>query len=285
MGFNFSEHDLLLRYLGGLKSVARVLVDVGAHHGFVSQKFVALDWHVIAYEPEPSNHAALQQRLGAAKNVTIIQKAVSNQAEEEVNFYRSPDHYGIHSLQPFHESHTETIKVKTIRLDESLVSLGVQEVGCLKIDIEGADFLALQSFDFKSLHPALVMAEFMDERSQTHFGYTHHDMVAYMQGFGYQCWLSEWAEIEAYGRADGTELNHRFIRCVPYPLDHKPAWGNLIFVPQKDALAFARVLAAYLSEQEKVIKGKNRRRFIESLPFGKSVYQLLKRLRRSKSKA
>jgi FkbM family methyltransferase len=284
MSIPFSEHDLLLRYLNKRGIAPSVMVDVGAHHGIVSQKFVALGYQVIAYEPEPSNHAALVKNLGAKKNVTIFQNAVSNRAEEEVSFYRSPDHYGIHSLQPFHESHTEEIKVKTIRLDESLSALGVEKVDCLKIDIEGADFLALQSFDFAKIKPAIVMCEFMDERSQKHFGYTHHEMVDFMRSFGYKTWVSEWAEIEEYGRIDGAGVEHRFLRCVPYPLDHEAAWGNLLFVPEKDATQFANVLASYLAELEKVHRGKQRRRFIESLPMGKQVYHLLKQFRRSKSK-
>ncbi len=118
----------------------------------------------------------------------------------------------------------------------------------LKIDVEGADLPALKSFDFERWRPELVMCEYMDERTLEPWGYDHHDLVRYMARYGYAAFISEWAEIVEYSRRDVRTVPHRFLRCVRYPLDHSPAWGNLIFVPEGRVDDFARTLESYLRE-------------------------------------
>lgn len=278
MKIDFSETQLLMKYIEVHPDFTSVMVDVGAHVGLVSRHFAEKNWRVVAFEPEPYNHQKLQDAIGKYENVSIINKAISTEVSGEIEFYVSSKHYGIHSLQPFHESHTETIKVETCRLDSTLAELQIDRVGYLKIDIEGADFLALQSFDFARIKPQLVMVEFMDERSQANFDYGYRDMVEYMQQFGYITMVSEWAEIEAYSIEGREGDNHRFIRCEAYPIDSEPAWGNLIFIPESDARLFQSVLDDYLATRIRHARGTARKKWIEQLPGGRHVYQLARRL-------
>jgi hypothetical protein len=81
--------------------------------------------------------------------------------------------------------------VEVTTLDAELDRLDVADVSAMKIDVEGADFLALREFDLRRRRPELVMVDFMDDRSSEHFGYTHHDMARYMAG--YSRVVSEWA--------------------------------------------------------------------------------------------
>lgn len=224
------------------------IVDVGAHIGTSCIHFAQNDWQVIAFEPEPGNHEELCKNLGNADNITIIPKAVSDVSGQKVPFYVSSEHWGIHSLKPFHPTQHPTLMVETVRLDETLAELKVDDVTVLKIDIEGADFLALRSFDFKRYLPQIVICEYMDERSEMNFGYNHHDMVRYMVDFGYSVFISEWAPIKEYGRKGKSTARPKFLQCVPYPLDHSPAWGNLIFVPQERVIEFTRTLIDYLGD-------------------------------------
>lgn len=241
----FSELDLLLQFPFQSKGQA-VLVDVGAHAGFVSVKFAQRGWRVISFEPEPENRKDLQERLKSYKDVTIIPKAVSNKEGELVPFYVSSEHWGIHSLKPFHPTHKPTLTVETVRLDKTLNSLGVNHVSLLKIDVEGADFSVLQGFDFDKIQPEIAMCEFADDRSLPNFGCTHHDIAHYMESKGYKVFVSEWAPIKDYGRKGQKSDPHEFLQCVPYPLNHEPAWGNLIFVPNDNISVFEKVLDDYL---------------------------------------
>jgi FkbM family methyltransferase len=247
----FSETELLAR-LPYKTNKDHTLVDVGSHKGRSVRPFVQNGWRVIAFEPEPENFSEFSTAYESNPNVTCIPKAVSDISGQKLPFYVSSEHPGIHTLQPFHPTHKYALTVETVRLDEMLAQLNIDDVTVLKIDIEGADFLALKSFDFEKFHPEVVVCQFMDDRSLPNFGYDHHEMVKYMTQFDYTAFVSEWSPIIEYGRI-GAPCQHHFLQCVPYPLDHKPAWGNLIFISRTQVNQFEHTLAAYLDSLEQQI--------------------------------
>ena len=238
------ELGLLLRY-ESKRDDKSTLIDVGAATGEFALPFAKKGWQVIAFEPEPTNLRNLKNNLKKFPNVMCIAKAVSDTLGQ-FPFYVSSTHGGIHTLKPFHPTHRPTMTVDAVRLDEALADMRIDQVTVLKIDIEGADFLALKSFDFSKFHPDVVMCEFMDERSRENFGYTHHDMAAYMSNFGYATFVSEWGPIVEYAREDQLTVPSKFLRCALYPLDHNPIWGNLIFIPNDRKQHFERILSSYL---------------------------------------
>ncbi|MGD1859440.1 MAG: FkbM family methyltransferase [Leptolyngbyaceae cyanobacterium] len=244
---NFSEHSLILKY-PFRESDQYVIVDVGAHHGDVSLPFARKGWKVVAFEPENKNRAVFLENLAkfSTSQVVCIPKAVADISRSTVPFYTSDVHFGIHSLKPFHFTHEFSYEVEAVNLKGTLPNLEIENVTFLKIDIEGADFLALKGFDFNRYHPELIMIEFMDQRSVSNFGYNHHDMVSYMKKFGYIAFVSEWAPITEYGREGVATPPHVWLQCKAYPLAHEPAWGNLIFVPEADEERFIRTLSKYL---------------------------------------
>jgi FkbM family methyltransferase len=266
----FSELELLASYR--FKSTKPVLIDVGAHHGSFSRVFAEKRWRVIAFEPEPRNRAAYERNLAEFAMVSCFAKAVSDVTKSKVPFYISREHYGIHSLKPFHGTHRLAHEVNTIRLDEILKELQVPEVTLLKIDTEGADFLALKGFDFEAYHPELVIMEFMDDRSMPYFGYTHHDVVAYMEERGYMSFVSEWAPIKEYGREGIEGEPHTWLRCMPYPLDHDPAWGNLIFISHSERDRFKATLESYRKRKTRTI---SLHKIIAKIPGAKGLYNIL----------
>lgn len=253
---NYSELDLILTYEFVSKNY--ILIDVGAHHGSFSAPFALKGWDVIAFEPEGNNRDAYVKYLSMYPNVICIPKAVTDVSGQKLPFFVSSEHFGIHALKPFHPTHTETYEVETVCLDDALDELGVDDVTLLKVDTEGADFLALKGFDLNKYRPEMVVLEFMDERSQPNYGYTHHDVVKYMQQFDYVAYVSEWAPIKEYGREGIKSDPHTWLQCVQYPLDHEPAWGNLIFIPRGSEMKFEQTLNAYLQDNtfSKRIKAK-----------------------------
>ena len=241
----FSEQDLIIRYMiGGNK---RTLVDVGAHRGSFLKPFASSGWNVIAFEPERTNIRILRNKYRDYPDVYLIEQAVYHTSGLEIPFYTSKKHFGIHSLKPFHETHELSYNVNTTRLDDTLNKLNIDKVDLIKIDIEGADFIALKSFDFRKFNPEIVMTEFMDNRSVSNFGYSHHDIVKYMEKFDYTTYVSEWEPIREYG-VEGSKSQHKWIQCIPYPTDHEPAWGNLIFINNKCKEKFETILTNYLDK-------------------------------------
>jgi FkbM family methyltransferase len=266
-----SELELLKRLPYTCRMADCCLVDVGAHVGGFSRAFARRGWRVVAFEPEPRNYESLCTNLAPFPNATCLQKAVSDVACQQVSFYTSEKHRGIHSLKPFHPTHKPTLLVETVRLDEALATLLVERVTLLKIDIEGADFLALQGFDFDRFRPEAVICEFMDDRSRQNFGYSHHDVVTHLRPYGYVAFVSEWDAIEEYG-SEGRPADHKFLQCLPYPLDHVPAWGNLIFVPSGKKADFEQVLRAYLRDVAVLD-------FVKSIPGARALNRILRRWR------
>jgi FkbM family methyltransferase len=259
----FSELELLVRFPYLKAGLQNTIVDVGGHVGSVSQKFAIKGWRVIAFEPEPENRKELEKNLSNYKDITIIPKAVSNENGQYVSFYVSSEHWGIHSLKPFHPTHKPTMTVETVRLDTTLRNLSINDVSLLKVDVEGADFLVLQGFDFSKIKPELVMCEFADDRSLPNFGCTHHDIATYMTKKGYRVFVSEWDHIKEYGKKGKKTEPHIFLQCVPYPLKHNPAWGNLIFVRNDRIKDFEEVLHSYLLELgDKLAKSENKNKAI-----------------------
>jgi len=276
MGVNFSEIELLAR-LPFDDTADNTFVDVGAHVGGSCLPFAKRGWRVIAFEPEPENRRELTGNLGGFDKCVCVPKAVSDVAGQSVPFYVSKEHWGIHSLKPFHGTHEPAFTVETVRLDEALAELGVREVTVLKIDVEGADLPALRSFDFRRYTPELVICEFMDERSEKHFGYDHHDMAGCLQEHGYAVFVSEWAPIIDYRRkAQPNRHPHRFLRCAPYPLDHTPAWGNLIGVVSGRKRKFEQTLATYMRGLRS--QGGALRRIVRRIPGASLAYMLLREL-------
>ncbi|MEA5511314.1 FkbM family methyltransferase [Crocosphaera sp. UHCC 0190] len=273
----FSEETLLATY--PFKSSNPFLVDVGAHQGTVSTLFAKKGWQVLAFEPEAKNRAVFEQKLKRFEQVTCIPKAVSNIGGEKVPFYVSNEHYGIHSLKPWHDTHQLAYEVDTVRLDDALAEQQISSVTLLKIDIEGADFFALKGFDFQNYFPELVMTEFMDERTQPNFSYTHHDVALYMKERGYTTFISEWQAIKEYGREGVKTDPHVWIQCLPYPLDHQPAWGNLIFVPDGEQEKFQVTLDTYLKELRQLQKAQKitqLRQNIKNIPGVQRLYNFIK---------
>jgi hypothetical protein len=150
----------------------------------------------------------------------------------------------------------------------------------LKIDVEGADFPALKSFDFNTFHPEVVMVEFMDERSMLSYGYTHHDMAAYMQALGYATFVSEWAPIREYAREGAASETRTWLQCGRYPLHHEPAWGNLIFVPESRVGCFEQALEDYVAHLRRTRWLRGLRSLLAAIPGARSLHRLWLRARR-----
>ncbi len=130
--------------------------DIGAHIGYHSLTFASLGANVLAFEPNPHNverlRAHLERNPTLARNIRPMVMAVSDR-DGEVAFVQSGDMMGESSgshmaaalapLAPANYANCERTVVSAVRMD-SLIALGERAPEVIKIDIEGAEFLALQ---------------------------------------------------------------------------------------------------------------------------------------------
>jgi len=137
---------------GLLVSIIRpgmVVLDVGAHIGhytLLAARLVGPSGHVYAFEAEPENYAILTKNveLNGYTNVTCIPKAVSDRTGT-LTLYVDPQGNDRHSIIEDSQApiHLTKCVVSTVTLDEYASSEGWPRIDVIKMDIEGAEPLAL----------------------------------------------------------------------------------------------------------------------------------------------
>jgi len=170
------------------------VIDVGAHIGYYSlmaahrlrQVGAGL---VFAFEPHPINFADLQrnQQLNNLSNLILIQKAVADQTTQ-MRLFSGPVS-GTHSLRQF-PYHNDSYEVECIALDDFIIDLitiyGQVKIGLIKLDIEGAELLALRGAQglIERDKPYILYEE--NEESTKYFGYNIKDIRSFLESLNYK---------------------------------------------------------------------------------------------------
>jgi FkbM family methyltransferase len=136
-----------------------VVVDLGANLGYftlLAARLAGKKGKVYAFEPEPRNYNYLLRNieLNGYDNVFAMQKAVSDKITTTKLFicpYDSGHHTihqydGIQAYRPdFVDNKKDYVEVETVTLDDFLRD--VEQVDVVKMDVEGAEMLALSGMD------------------------------------------------------------------------------------------------------------------------------------------
>lgn len=191
--------------------------DVGANLGIytlTAAARVGASGAVHAFEPVPDNFAYLSDsvRLSKQGNVTLNRVAVADRCDRvRMHLAENPKHAGWHSLAPSPDR-TCPIEVDCITLDDYAESHGIRRVDFIKMDVEGAELLALRGAAglLRGPDPPLIQAELCDEHTG-HFGYSPRDVKRFLQGFGYAGYQrapdGEWRRVDEnrrYGKHENV---------------------------------------------------------------------------------
>lgn len=226
------ESELLVRLNRGARP--GTMFEVGAHTGDSSLlTFASRGWQIHAFEPDPSNRAALQARTSQFSNVIVVPKAVGDQAGT-ATLFTSTESTGISSLTSFTEGHVASVQVEVVTSTQYIEDNGVASVDVLKVDVEGYEKFVIDGFPWATHHPRAVLLEFEDRKTLP-LGYSWRDLASRLTQLGYKVLVSEWHPITRYG------VQHRWRRYAAYPteLEDDMAWGNLVAVDPAD---FRRLL-------------------------------------------
>jgi FkbM family methyltransferase len=158
-----------------------VVADLGAHIGFYTlmmAKLVGKEGKVYAFEPDPVNFSFLKKNVerNGYKNVVLFQKAVSNETGKG-NLYigkaRSLDR-----IYPF-EGQQGSLEIERVRLDDVIQ----EKLGFIKMDVEGAEGLALQGMKRILDSPSLKMVLEINPSMEEEAGTNYLDVLQLLSGF------------------------------------------------------------------------------------------------------
>lgn len=168
-------------------------LDLGANagrHTLPMARAVGDSGLVIAVEPIPHMAAGLRQSLekaGLASRVRIVEAAVAEQAGTAV-FHVATGQEALSSLslelvEGRQARQIQPVQVRVIRVDEAFAEVPLRFI---KLDIEGAEFMALKGAEgvLRGVRPVL---EFEDGRggSARSFGYEMRDFYGYFESVDY----------------------------------------------------------------------------------------------------
>ena len=169
-------------------------VDVGANIGYytlMAARRLGPDDRVHAFEPDTRNFKRLQEHIALNRftNISAVQAAVA-ETTGTVAFYMSPQswNWGRGSLRPA-QADVQSYVCQSIRLDDYFIGCGhgrMQRVGMIKMDIEGAELLALQGATELLKNRPVLLLEVNDTLTRR-FGYSSLHLRCWLQNVGYQC--------------------------------------------------------------------------------------------------
>ena len=180
--------------------VPRVILDVGANRGMTVDRYLReyTDAQVIAVEPLPHLAELLSQRYSARKNTLVVNAAIDRRCGSRVLHNTVADgnssFFRVSEQQRTCLGHDDKTRIKqsldvaTTTLDSLAEEHGLQSIDILKMDVQGAELLALEGADallserrITALYCEVLFAPIYED--QCHF----HEVAALVCGYGY--WL------------------------------------------------------------------------------------------------
>lgn len=189
------------RVLESILAPGDVFVDIGAHAGYFSvlaSSLVGEGGNVLAFEPAPSMQELFRENLALNKlsNVRLFPYAASNESGQTTLFLAGT-HAGASSLRSLESATTEEIKVETVLVDQCLEPEIRDRVKLVKLDIEGAELLALKGMRnlLERENGPDVMCEVTD-RFLRKLGGSEQSLLMWMEERGYHAFRIEGDELE-----------------------------------------------------------------------------------------
>jgi FkbM family methyltransferase len=191
---SYSGEQLTL--LARLLKSDSVFIDAGANQGefSITAASVAKRGKVISFEPvaEYRQRLITNIQLNGFNHVQVLPIALGEQDgswpiyDMQENFFDGTRHEGLPTLFPSVNRRHEREVVTVRRLDDVLAGLAIARVDVMKLDIEGAEWIALRGATntLKKFHPILIF-EIGRETCQA-AGYEPERFAQWVIGQGYR---------------------------------------------------------------------------------------------------
>jgi FkbM family methyltransferase len=185
----------IIHYLSKIIPSNGKLLDIGANIGAISIPLAKSrkDIQIIAVEASTHIFNYLQNNvsLNELKNVHLVNKAVYDKDDLEMDFFNPTEKYGKGSMSPVFTQNS--IKVKTITLHKLIQDFSFLPVGAIKIDVEGFEYFVFKGGEelLKSDKAPVIIFEFVDWAEQNASGLKPGDAQKLLKSFGYRLYMLE----------------------------------------------------------------------------------------------
>lgn len=184
-------------YLNKFLKPGMTFIDVGANIGLYTlfaAKKVGDQGTVLGIEPSDREFQRLKAHveLNSLSNARLLQVAVSSSRTEAELLVATEKHSGHNTLGAFGydcvmAQGKEWVHVE--RLDDIVQQEGLQRVDVIKMDIEGAEFLALQGAEetLAQFHPTMLLE--LSDRTLKHQGCSSEQVWDFLTQSGYRIYV------------------------------------------------------------------------------------------------
>ncbi len=209
----------------------RVIIDGGANVGGYSLAIhrACPDARILAFEPVP---ATFDQLTAATRHIPQIQQVMKGFFKEnttqQINLFSSSTHASIYDIQGLSYASTDSVEIELVRGDDFLAQEGIGEIDFLKLDLEGADFDALQGFKQAISGGRIRMVQF-------EYGYINITTKTLLLDF--------YRFFEAHGYQVG-KIFPKKVSFRPYAFKYEDFIGPNFVAVKKDDLALIQLLSS-----------------------------------------
>ena len=211
-------------------------VDVGANWGYftmLAAHRVGRNGKVVSLEPDPRLFPVLMENIDAnhLSQVTAFQTAAANQCGwlTLAGFDESGGNFGLSRVVGHSHGNDRQFRVGSQSLDEIFRQEDLGAVDLVKMDIEGAEGLALQGMQyFLANHLVRRLLLELHPAQLAELGQSAADLIEQLRQFGYQIWKIDHSERSNRWSAYQRHLD---FKQVLMPLERGSAldhWPHLI---------------------------------------------------------
>jgi FkbM family methyltransferase len=207
-------------YEGRIQAILNKLIppngfflDIGANIGSILIPICKRrpDIRALAIEAAPWLFSYLEKNIqrNHLKNIQLLNFALFNKDDCEMDFFSPADKFGKGSLSPVFT--TTGTKVMTKRVDTILDQLEIKQVDVVKIDVEGFEYFVLNGAEqlLDHLHAPVIVFEFVDWAEKRAMGLMAGSAQKYLIEKGYHLYVihkNEIAQVHHWFETGGYNL-------------------------------------------------------------------------------
>ncbi len=195
-----------------------VFIDIGTNiglHSLYASSLVGESGEVISFEPFNKTFETLKNNVSLNNSANIrLEKIAIAESEKEIEIFYDSDNANLGMASSYAGKKSYSEKIAAISLDLYLLQNPVHQIDFIKLDIEGAEYYALQGMNttLKKFNPKLLIE--IEEEIIARTDYTAGDMIQYLSDLGYQQYFIDEKGNLSDRNVNYNRKNYAFLKAI-----------------------------------------------------------------------